>query len=89
LNVEVTNVSFGIAGTCCGKKCQFMHGWNMYGSKTSISAWLESVEVKIVGFSMATTFVVQKRQLNHGWSVLWSKSSLSAWLECSGHKRQF
>jgi hypothetical protein len=61
-----------------GQKFQFQHGWNMYGSKTPISAWLESVVVKIVSFSMAAMCIVQKRELDHCWSVFWSKSSLSA-----------
>jgi hypothetical protein len=38
LNIEDKNASFSIAGMCCGQKCQFQHCWNMFWSKTTISA---------------------------------------------------
>jgi hypothetical protein len=49
----VKNVSVSMAEMRRCQKHLFQHGWNVFWSKMSVSAWLECVIVKDVSVSMA------------------------------------
>jgi hypothetical protein len=62
----VKNVSVSMAEMRRCQKHLFQHGWNVFWSKMSVSAWLECVMVKDVSVSMAGMCHGKKRQSQHG-----------------------